>query len=135
MKGIINVCCELWKRRPSIINCVHNQCNCNGVRSGMTAQCCHQSHICTENLMPKITLRLWADFLTCTCDILWLFHFIHHSVEVLVQIWVVSTSYLVVSLSPLTLVSIRTTVCASLRIYCARRSAFQALPLSAATAA
>ena len=50
----------------SINNSDYNQCNCNGVRSGMTAQCCHQSHICTENLIPKLTLRLWANFPTCS---------------------------------------------------------------------
>ena len=51
-RGILNVRHELWKRRPSIIICRHNQCNCNGGHSGMTAQCHNGSHICTENLIP-----------------------------------------------------------------------------------
>ena len=55
----------LWKRRPSTINCDYNQCNWNKVDSCMTAQYCHQLHICSENLIPKITLNLLANFLFC----------------------------------------------------------------------
>ena len=64
-----NYKCPLWTLKEKAIyhlNCMHNWCNCNGVFSGMAAQCCHQSHICTENLIPKITLHLWAYFLTCS---------------------------------------------------------------------
>ena len=58
IKGIINVSDEICKRRPSIIICKDNHCNYNGAHPGMTVPCCHHSHICDQNMIPKLALHL-----------------------------------------------------------------------------